>query len=187
MVQELRVVRQAPLQVPRQAPWLCPDEGKCEAGISRDVDFGRSTIGQAQPSPLASCEHRTVAKDGRIVCARISEGDSEISPNICRFCPFRAVNCAHLRFSLRRSSPAPLLVRYNGRTEVWNDGPAELRFERAACTARVIPVQEPRSCTGCTLRQPIQAPLEQADQKRRAVGIGKVVPFPSHEPLAATG
>ena len=187
MVQELRVSRQAPLQVPQQAPWRCPEDRKCEAGNSSDVDFGRGAIPQGQPSSLASCEHRTVAKDGRIVCARIVEGDSEISPNICRFCPFKAVNCAHLRFSLRRSSPTPLLVRYNGRTEVWNDGPAELRFERAACTARVTPIQEPRSCTGCTLRQPIQAPLEQADQRRRAAGIGKVVPFPSHEPLAATG
>jgi hypothetical protein len=37
------------------------------------------------------------------------------------------------------------------------------------------------------LRQPLQAPPEQAEQKRRTAGIGKVVPFPSHEPLAATG
>jgi hypothetical protein len=183
MVQELRVVRQAS----RQSPWLCPDERSRQASVPGDADYGRGTIPPGQVTSLSTCEHRIVAKDGRIVCARIIEGDNEVSPNICRFCPFRAVNCAHLRFSLRQSSPSPLLVRYNGRTEVWNDGPAELRFERAACTVRVIPVEEPRSCAGCTLRQPVQAPLEQPEGIRRVAGMGKVVPFPSHEPLAATG
>jgi hypothetical protein len=183
MVQELRVVRQAQ----QQSPWGCPQERKSGAANSKEADLGRSASLQGQPVSLSSCEHRTVAKDGRIVCARIVEGESEVSPNVCRFCPFKAVNCAHLRFSLRHCLPTPLLVRYNGRTEIWNDGPAELRFERAACTARVTPIQEPRSCTGCTLRQPAQVLLEQPEQKRRVAGLGKVVPFPSHEPLAATG
>jgi len=186
MIQKLRVVRQS-LSQPQQLPRQCSEESRCEPGIPGNGDRGRSTSSQAPAVSLSSCEHRTVAKDGRIVCQRIVEGDCEVTPNVCRFCPFKAVNCAHLRFSLRLSSPSPLLVRYNGRTEVWNDGPSELRFERAACIARVTPIQEPRSCAGCTLRQPVQVPLEQPGQRRQVAGMGKVVPFPSREPLAATG
>jgi hypothetical protein len=137
---------------------------------------------------LSPCEHRTVSKDGRIVCCKIVEGDNEVSPNICRACPLRAVNCTHLRFSLRKTSPSPLLVRYNGRTEMWNDEPPELSFERAACAARVTPIDQARSCAGCTLRQPLQMPAEQvARQVRRASSAGKVVPFPERELAAATG
>ena len=145
------------------------------------------------PSPakgmqsLGSCQHRTVAKDGRIICSRVVEGDCEVSPNVCRDCPFKAVNCSHLRFSLRQTSPSPLVVRYNGRTEIWDDGPCELSFERAACTARVMPVYEPRSCAGCTLHKPLQAPVKAPSRRRRAAAMGKVVAFPSHEPLAVAG
>jgi hypothetical protein len=147
------------------------------------------------------CEHRTVAKDGRIVCKKIVDGDNEVSPNVCRACPFKSVNCAHLRFSLSQSSPSPLIVRFNGRTEVWDDDPPELRFERAACSARVMPIEHPRSCAGCALRQALQAsasapalqepllalPTEPARQARRTTGTGKVVPFPSREAVAAAG
>jgi hypothetical protein len=136
---------------------------------------------------LSPCEHRTVSKDGRIVCAKIVEGDNQVSPNVCRVCPFKAVNCAHLRFSLRQTSPSPLVVRYNGRTEIWDDGPAELRFEHAACSARVTPIEHPRSCVGCPLRQALQAPAEEQIRRRRTSGAGKVVPFPQREAVAATG
>jgi hypothetical protein len=137
----------------------------------------------------SSCQHRTVAKDGRIVCARVVEGENEVSPNVCRDCPFKAVNCSHLRFSLRRTSPSPLIVRYNGRTEIWDDGPSELCFERAACAAKVIPIYEPRSCAGCTLHKPIQVPVEAPNRSQMPVAAtaGKVVAFPSHEPVAAAG
>ncbi len=50
---------------------------------------------------LGSCEHRTVSRDGRIVCSKIVEGDHEVSPDMCHACPLKAVNCVHLRFSLR--------------------------------------------------------------------------------------
>jgi hypothetical protein len=128
-----------------------------------------------------------VAKDGRIICSRIVEGDNEVSPNVCRDCPFKTVNCSHLRFSLRKTSPSPLIVRYNGRTEIWDDGPCELSFERAACTARVMPVYEPRSCAGCTLHKALQAPVKRPSRRREAAAMGKVVAFPSHEPLAVAG
>jgi hypothetical protein len=78
-------------------------------------------------------------------------------------------------------------VRYNGRTEIWDDDPPELRFERAACTAKVMPIYEPRSCAGCALRQPLQAPVERPERRRRVAGAGKAVPFPSREALVAAG
>ena len=135
----------------------------------------------------SSCQHRTVAKDGRIVCSRVVEGDNEVSPNLCRDCPFKAVSCSHLRFTLRQTSPSPLVVRYNGRTEIWDDGPRQLSFERAACAAKVIPVYDPRSCAGCTLHKPLQVPANAPSRRPAAAAMGKVVAFPSHEPLAAAG
>lgn len=151
-------------------------EGGCALGLAV----------QGETRSLSACENRTVSKDGRIVCSKIVEGDNEVSPNVCRDCPFRAVDCAHLRFSLCLKSASPLIVRYNGRTEVWDDGPAELRFERAACTAKVMPVYEPRSCTGCLLRKPFGLNVERPRRPQMA-GNGKVVSFPSREALAAAG
>ncbi|MGD2206857.1 MAG: hypothetical protein PVH17_08770 [Anaerolineae bacterium] len=142
-----------------------------------------STIRKRSDSAAGSrlCEHRTVSKEGRIVCRKIVEGEGEVSPNVCRACPARAVNCAQLRFSLRQSTPSPLIVRFNGRTEVWDDGPPELHFERAACAARVVPIEHPRACAGCALREPVRAPAEQ----QVPAGAGKVVPFPQRERVAA--
>ena len=136
---------------------------------------------------LATCPHRTAAKDGRIVCAKVVEGDNEVTPNTCRECPFKAVNCQHLRFSLRQRSPSPLIVRYNGRTEIWDDGPCELSFERAACASKVIPIHQPRSCAGCALRKPVQAPARVPGDGRKPANLGKVVTFPSQEPVAVAG
>ena len=115
-----------------------------------------------QGKGLSSCEHRTVAKDGRIVCSKIVIGDNEVTPDVCRTCPMKAVNCAHLRFSLKQIAPSRLVVRYNGREEVWNDDPPEVRFEQSACAARVMPIAHPRQCVGCALRQPVQAVVEVA-------------------------
>jgi hypothetical protein len=142
---------------------------------------------QAPMLGASPCEHRTVSKDGRIICKKIMVGDNGVSPNECRACPFRAVNCQHLRFSLQQTSPRPLVVRYNGREEVWDDDPAELRFEQAACAVKVMPVQDPRVCAGCALRQAVHAPVEQpvARRQRRAVAGGKVVAFPGREAVAA--
>jgi hypothetical protein len=129
-----------------------------------------------------------VAKDGRIVCGKITDGDNEVSPNVCRTCPFKAVNCGHLRFSLRQTSPSPIIVRFNGHTEVWDDKPPELQFHRAACAARVIPVEHPRSCAGCALRKPLQPASEvAAPRSRRVSKPGKVVPFPARKVAAVAG
>ena len=138
--------------------------------------------------PVGSpCEHRIVSKEGRIVCRKIVEGENEVSPNVCRACPLKTVNCAHLRFSLRQTSPTPLIVRYNGRTEVWDDDPPEVCLEQAACGAKVTPIQHPKQCASCTLRQPLQAPVPPPERRQRqvAVGGGQVVPFPGREVTAA--
>jgi len=116
----------------------------------------------------SQCEHRTVSKDGRIVCLKIVLGENAVSPDLCRTCPFRAVNCSHLRFSLVHTSPSPLLVRFNGRTEMWNDEPPEVRFRKAACSVQILPIEHPDFCTGCSLRQPIHTPPKQPADWRPA-------------------
>jgi hypothetical protein len=153
--------------------------------------------------PIAArgmCEHRTVSRDGRIVCAKIVEGGNEVSPDVCRTCPLKAVNCAHLRFSLKQITPTPLVVRYNGRTEIWDDDPAEVRFEQSACSAKVMPIQSPKQCVGCTLRQaieearpegqtpgPVAPPKPKPRRRRQAPAPGNVVPFPGRRVAAAAG
>jgi hypothetical protein len=133
-----------------------------------------------------SCPHRAVSKDGRIVCAKIGQGDNAVSPGLCSGCPFQSVNCRHLRFSLQLTSPSPLVVRFNGKTEVWDDDPPRLCFLRAACSELVTPIQHPRACTSCPLRTSALAPAEPV-QPHTAPLPGKVVPFPAREPVAATG
>jgi hypothetical protein len=131
------------------------------------------------------CENRTVSKDGRIVCSKITQGDNTVSPEVCRACPARTVNCSHLRFSLSHSAHVPLLVRFNGRTEVWTDDTPELHFCNAACAERVAPVLQPRACAGCPLRSPCQATAPAAQPARSPRGNGKVVSFPTREPEPA--
>ena len=133
------------------------------------------------------CEHRSVAADGRIVCARITLGDNLVSPNLCRNCPAKTIACQNLRFSLQKSSPSAIVVRYvNGRTEVWNDEPPSVSFLHAACAANVAPISSPRECAACSLRL-TTLPQPQVREKvaRRKPREGKVVPFP--QPAAATG
>jgi hypothetical protein len=133
------------------------------------------------------CEHRSVAADGRIVCAKITLGDNEVSPNLCRNCPAKTIACRHLRFSLQKSSPSAIVVRYaGGRTEVWNDGPPSVSFLRAACSVKVTPVTSPKECATCSLRL---TTLPQPQVREKAVQLkpeeGRVVPLP--QPMAATG
>jgi hypothetical protein len=160
-------------------------------------------LGEPVAEPVVAggtCEYRTVAKDGRIVCSKIVEGDNEVSPDVCRTCPIKAVNCAHLRFSLKQITPTPITVRYNGRTEVWDDDPAEVRFEQSACAAKVMPIQHPKQCVGCALREPVDLahPQEQVAEepvrpsptprsRRRPASRGNVVSFPGRRVAAAAG
>jgi hypothetical protein len=171
MVRELQLARRQPLS----------ESANPEAVLSWPHNAAKEVPGNG------SCQHRTVAKDGRIVCARIVEGENEVSPNVCRDCPSKAVNCSHLRFSLRQTSPSPLVVRYNGRTEIWDDGPCEISFERAACASKVMPIYGPQSCATCAMRTPIVSTPSAPRSRRPAAEVGKVVAFPSREPVVAAG
>jgi hypothetical protein len=132
------------------------------------------------------CQHRSVASDGRIICSKIKEGDNEVSPNLCRDCPARQVGCDKLRFSLKKSSPSPIVVRYgNGHSEVWNDEPPRITFLRAACAARIAPISDPRQCAACALRTAGEPVLEEIPLPRVA-GRGKVIAFPQRVAAVAS-
>jgi hypothetical protein len=132
------------------------------------------------------CPYRSVARDGRIVCSKITEGDNEVSPNLCRECPARQINCDKLRFSLEKSSPSPIVVRYgNGHSEVWNDEPARITFHRAACAAKIAPISDPRQCAACALRTAGEPVLEEIPLPKLPRG-GKVLPFPQRVAAAAS-
>ena len=155
----------------------------------RELSLAQQHRESTQPCS-SGCEYKSVAPDGRIVCKKIAWGENKVSPSLCRSCPAQAVNCAHLRFSLRHSPPSSLLVRYSGRTEVWNDDRPALEFQQAACALQVMPLHSPRSCASCSMRQPVgAAQAEPATMPRPAAAPGKVVPFPEQErePVAATG
>jgi hypothetical protein len=159
-------------------------------GPTRGLGSGDSACladGLLATAHASACEHRAVSKEGRIICQKITEGDPEVSPNICRDCPFKQIDCAHLRFSLRLDRPSPLVVRFNGRTEIWDDGPPQLALERAACSERVIPINGPRVCASCPLRKPLGLSMAAAKALRPAVAAGKVVSFPAREVAAAVG
>jgi hypothetical protein len=129
------------------------------------------------------CRYRQAEEDGRITCPKITQGDTQVSPNICRSCPAAAINCSHLRFTLRKFTPTTILVRYgNGRTEIWNDEPPRIEFLHAACAAKVLPIESPRQCAGCTLRCPAMAeeviPAQEVE-RGRVLQATQVIPFPA--------
>ena len=140
------------------------------------------------------CAHRSVARDGRIVCNKIAEGDNEVSPNLCRDCPARQVSCDKLRFSLQKSSPSPIVVRYgNGHSEVWNDEPPRISFLRAACAAKIAPISDPRQCAACALRTVSEPVLEEIllpqvvrPARHEVARGGKVIAFPQRVAAAAS-
>ncbi len=134
---------------------------------------------------LCGCEHRAVSKDGRIVCAKITQGDNTISPDVCRGCPAHSINCSHLRFSLNHSQHVPLVVRFNGHTEVWSDDAPELRFQHAACEARVTPILHAKACANCPLRMAAHASGDAAQADRLPACGGKIVPLPAREHILA--
>jgi hypothetical protein len=133
------------------------------------------------------CQYRSVASDGRVICTKIAEGDNEVSPNLCRDCPARQIGCDKLRFSLRKSSPMPIVVRYgNGHSEVWNDQPPKITFLRAACAAKIAPISDPRQCAACALRTAGEPVLEEVRLPRKVARGGKVIPFPQRVAVAAS-
>jgi hypothetical protein len=147
---------------------------------------------QPHDGRCSACPHRGVADDGRIVCAKISRGDNEVSPALCAACPAAQINCQHLRFTLEKSLASSIIVHYgNGKSEVWDDRPPAVHFNRAACLARVIPIVSNKECAaGCALHQPRyiaedemyrgQAAVAKAEEMPVSVPMpGKVIPFPA--------
>lgn len=103
---------------------------------------------------LQPCPYRLVDSEGHILCHQIKRGDREVSPAICRACPIAQINCTHLRATLDHQTRIPLTVRWgNGKTEIWDDPAPPIALERAACSAKTIPILSPRECAGCALRQ----------------------------------
>jgi hypothetical protein len=132
------------------------------------------------------CPHRSVSDDGRVLCEKIVDQNNAVSPQVCRDCQFRVIDCSHLRFTLSLSSTTPLMVRCNGRTEVWDDGPPKVALDRAACVAKVSQIEHPAVCAGCSRRLPVLSGGEQVIPKLPPVGSSKVIPFPSRAAMAAT-
>lgn len=130
----------------------------------------------AEDRPADVCAQRQVLADGRVVCGKVGRGNAEVSPGLCATCPAAQVNCQHLRYTLRKDEPVPIVVRYaGGRTEVWDDLPPSIKFSQAACALRREPITSPADCAGCALRlaatgrgggvvvplRPAPAPVEQ--------------------------
>src|SRR5512142_247833 len=108
---------------------------------------------------LKPCPFRHVDDEGHILCEKIKTGDREVSPNVCRACPIMAINCSHLRAILHHETRPPIVVHYgNGKTEIWEDDAPSISLQRAACSAKVIPILSPRDCAGCALRQALITP-----------------------------
>ena len=108
---------------------------------------------------LQPCPYRLVDGEGHILCNQIKSGDREVSPAICRACPIAQINCTHLRATLAQQTRVPITVRWgNGKTQVWDDPTPPIAMQRAACSAKTIPILSPRDCAGCTIRQALVMP-----------------------------
>ena len=123
------------------------------------------------------CAFRSVDGDGHIVCDKIRGLDRDVDSGICGTCPARACNCEHLRFSLLKSAPATLIVRYgNGHTEVWEGEPPSLSFLQAACAEKMVPISAPQWCASCELKAAVRPPEERQEPEKAAPSI---IQFPA--------
>ena len=115
----------------------------------------------AQTKYSQACSHRSVSKDGRVICTMIQMGeDNEVSPSLCRECPARKIACDHLRFSLQKITSRPITVRYaTGRVEILDDQPPRIGFLRAACEEKVHPIHSPAECAQCRMHSMPAAPF----------------------------
>lgn len=108
---------------------------------------------------LRPCPYRLVDGEGHILCNQIKRGDREVTPAICRACPIAQIDCRHLKATLDQQTRVPITVRWgNGKTQVWDDPTPPLAMQRAACSAKTIPILSPRDCAGCAIRQALVMP-----------------------------
>lgn len=113
------------------------------------------------------CLNRAVSKDGRVICSRITRGDSTVTSAHCRECPARACRCSHLRFTLHKVESCPITVRYStGRVEVWNDHAPAVRFVHAGCAERGTEIHGPEQCASCLLRLHTVRPVIRSGRAR---------------------
>lgn len=149
--------------------------------------------------PFTICSYKTVAEDGRMLCSKIVRGDREVTAALCASCPAVGVThvqaapgsdpqiapyCRHLRFSLEKEQCGPIIIRYgNGKTVVWDERPPVLRFARAACAMRLVPLCSVADCLSCPERSaalPRVANLGQGAAVKvtsLARSTGKVIPL----------
>ena len=108
---------------------------------------------------LRPCPYRLVDGEGHILCNQIKNGDREVTPAICRACPIAQIDCRHLKATLDQQVRVPITVRWgNGKSQVWDDPTPPLAMQRAACSAKTIPILSPRDCAGCAIRQVLVMP-----------------------------
>jgi len=127
---------------------------------------------------LKPCPYRLVDGEGLILCNQIKSGDREVSPAICRACPIAQIDCQHLKATLDQQTRVPITVRWgNGKTQVWDDPTPPLAMQRAACSAKTIPILSPRDCTGCAIRQalvmPDAIPVMQPSIQRKPAAVAR--------------
>lgn len=142
---------------------------------------------------LEPCPYRLVDGDGHILCHQIKTGDREVSPALCRACPIAQINCLHLRATLDQQTRVPITVRWgNGKSQIWDDPTPPLALQRAACSAKTIPILSPRDCAGCALRQtfvmPQAIPLMPKVERPRAARAPRAIPAssaPTFQPVPA--
>ena len=133
----------------------------------------------AQTNFSQGCAHRSVSKDGRVICTMIQMGDdNEVTPTLCRECPARAIACDHLRFSLQKIASRPITVRYaTGRVEILDDQPPRIGFLRAACEEQVLPIHSPSECAQCRMHNAPVTPFVPTPAVT-PLHEGKIIPFP---------
>jgi len=108
-----------------------------------------------------TCEHRRVADDGRITCAKIVLGEDQVCASSCGQCPAQTCDCQHLRFSLQKTSCSPITVRWaNGHIEIWDDQPPLVSFLHSACALKIVAVSSAEDCLACQLREALRPEQE---------------------------
>ena len=119
---------------------------------------------------LRPCPYRTAQLDGQLTCAKIGGPDREVTPDICAACPAAQISCAHLRFSLVKNAPSPLLIRWgNGKQEVLEADAPRVELARGACGEQVMPVHGPSACAACPLHQSWETPPTTATRRQAKV------------------
>ncbi len=133
---------------------------------------------------LKPCPHRHVDDGGRILCGLIKAGDREVSVNLCRDCPVPQINCQHLRATMQKRVATPITVRFaTGRVEIWDQEPPSVDFKHAACAEKTMPINSPRDCVGCPLRQPLVIPESAVQIARRNRPAPAPAPLPGTQPV----